>query len=212
MILAFLVGLIVGFLICIPVGPINLWAVNTQVKRNFKSAISIALGASTMDFIYFMIILSGLSLFNFSLQTIHVLKIIGVLILLVFGIKELMTSQVSFNLSEEEKLNAPKATSYFFLGVLIYTSNPTLIASMTAIASLIKSWQLFDSNLTNHILLSSGLALGTLSWFVLLLKVVGKYQNKLSEKFFLRFSQASGAFILIFSLYMAFNVYKEIIV
>lgn len=212
MILAFLIGLIVGFLICIPVGPINMWAVNTQFKRNFRSAISIALGASTMDFIYFMIILSGLSFFNFTPKTIHILKVIGVLILFSFGMKELLTKQVSFTLTDEEKKNAPKAHSYFLLGVLIYTSNPTLIASMTGVASVIKSWNLFEENFVNHFLLSIGLSLGTFTWFYLLLKLVGKHKHKISEKFFVRFSKACGVFILIFSVYMAFNVYKEIIV
>ena len=212
MILAFLIGLIVGFLICIPVGPINMWAVNTQLKRNFKSAISIALGASLMDFIYFMVILSGLSLFNFSLQTIHTLKIIGVIVLFAFGMKEILTKHVSFSLTEDEKKKAPKAHSYFLLGVLIYTSNPTLIASMTGVAAVIKSWKLFDENVTNHFLLSVGLSLGTFAWFYILLKIVGKYQHKITEIFFVGFSKACGIFILLFSLYMAFNVYKEVIV
>jgi hypothetical protein len=53
------------------------------------------------------------------------------------------------------------------------------------------------------------LALGTASWFYLLLKTVQKYQNRIPEKFFMNFSRASGALIVLFSLYMAFNVYKE---
>lgn len=212
MIIALLVGFIVGFLICIPVGPINMWAVSTQLKHNFKSAFSIALGASTMDFVYFMVILSGLSLFNFTPKTIHLLKIVGVVVLFSFGLKEILTKKVSFTISEEEKKKAPKAHSYFLLGVLIYTSNPTLIASMTGVASVIKSWKLFDENLTNHIMLSMGLSFGTMAWFYLLLKIVNKNKHKIPERFFVRFSKACGIFILAFSLYMAFNVYKEVIV
>jgi threonine/homoserine/homoserine lactone efflux protein len=212
MLIAFIIGLIIGFLICIPVGPINMWAVNTQLRRDFKSAISIALGASTMDFVYFMIILSGLSLFHFSPLVIHTLKIIGVIILFVFGAKELLTSSVSFQLTEEEKKKTPNPSSYFLLGVIIYTSNPTLIASMTGVASVIKSWNLFETNIVNHFFLSLGLALGTLSWFFLLLKTVSRYQHKIPEIFYVRFSKACGIFILIFSLYMAFNVYKEVMI
>lgn len=210
--IAFLIGLIVGFLICIPVGPINMWAVNTQLRRNFKSAFSIALGASAMDFVYFMVILSGLSLFNFTPKTIHIFKIIGVVVLFAFGMKELLTKHVSFKLTEEEKKKAPKAHSYFLLGVIIYTSNPTLIASMTGVASVIKSWKLFDESLLNHLMLSIGLSFGTLTWFYILLKIVNKHKHKIPERFFVRFSKACGIFILIFSLYMAFNVYKEVIV
>jgi threonine/homoserine/homoserine lactone efflux protein len=210
--IAFLIGLIVGFLICIPVGPINMWAVNTQLKRNFRSAFSIALGASTMDVVYFMIILSGLSLFNFSIGTIHFLKIIGVFILFGFGMKELLTKKFSFTMTEEEKKNIPNASSYFLLGVILYTSNPTLIASMTGIASVIRSWNLFELNLFNNLALSLGIGCGTLSWFFVLLKTVDKYQHKIPEIFFIRFSKACGLFILIFSLYMASNVYKEMFV
>jgi threonine/homoserine/homoserine lactone efflux protein len=207
---AFIVGFVIGFLICIPVGPINLWSVNTLIKRNFKSAISIAFGASLMDFIYFIIILSGLSLFSFSNRTMSILKVLGVIVLLIFGIKELMTAEFKLDLTEEEKKKAPKATSYFFLGVLIYISNPTLVASMTALAGLIRSWSLFPANLSTHLALSIGLSAGTFSWFVVLLKTVEKYQHKIPEKFFVRFSKACGLFIITFSLYMAFNVYKEL--
>ena len=114
-------------------------------------------------------------------------------------------------MTEEDKLKMPKASSYFLLGVIIYTSNPTLIASMTGVASVIKSWNLFTSNTINHFMLSIGLALGTLSWFYLLLKIVNKYKEQIPEIFFVRFSKACGIFILIFSFYMAYNVYKEII-
>lgn len=211
MILALIVGLIVGFLICIPVGPINMWAVNTQLRHNFKSAMSIALGASLMDFVYFMVILTGLNLFQFTEKTVMGLKILGVLVLFAFGLKELLTQKVSFKLNEVEK-KRPKAHSYFLLGVLIYTSNPTLIASMTGVASVIKSWRLFEGSFINHFMLSIGLSLGTISWFYVLLKTISKHQHKIPEKFFVRFSKASGLFILIFSFYMAYNVYKEFFV
>jgi threonine/homoserine/homoserine lactone efflux protein len=209
MIMALLIGVITGFLICIPVGPINVWVLNTLIKHNFRSAFSIALGGSLMDFVYFMIILTGLSLFNFSPKTVLVLKITGVLFLLVFGIKELLVKKQNFKLDENSEKKVPKAAGFFLMGVVIYSSNPTLIATMSALAAVIKSWNLFSFNFLNYFLLSFGLAIGSSSWFYLLLKIVSKYQNKIPEKFFINFSRACGALIVIFSLYMAFNVYKE---
>jgi threonine/homoserine/homoserine lactone efflux protein len=85
--IAFLIGLIIGFIMCIPVGPINVWVVNTLLKHNFRSAFSIALGGSLMDFSYFMVILTGLSLFTFSPKTSLTLKIVGVLFIFAFGLK-----------------------------------------------------------------------------------------------------------------------------
>jgi threonine/homoserine/homoserine lactone efflux protein len=207
--IALLVGWIVGFLICIPVGPINVWVVNTLIRRNFLSAYSIALGGSLMDFVYFMIILSGLSFFHFTPRTILSLKILGVIFLLGFGLKELFVKKQNFKLDQDDEKKQPRASSFFLLGVLIYSSNPTLIATMSGIAAVIKSWNLFEHSFTNYFGLSLGIAFGSATWFFILLKIVNRYQNKIPERFFINFSRACGLLIVLFGLYMACNVYKE---
>lgn len=209
MIIALVVGLITGFLICIPVGPINVWVVNTLIKHNFKSAFAIAMGGSLMDFVYFMVILSGLSLFHFTPKTSLILKIVGVVFLFVFGFKEFLIKKQTIKIEPELEKKAPTAFGFFLLGMAIYSSNPTLVATMSGLAAIIKSWNLFANDFTRHLALSLGLALGSASWFYLLLKIITKYQNKIPERFFINFSRACGALIVLFSLYMAFNVYKE---
>ena len=143
---ALIIGLFIGFLMCIPVGPINVWVVNTFFKHNFRSAFSIALGGSVMDFTYFMVVLTGLSLFTFSPKMSLTFKVVGVLFLFVFGLKEVLTKKQTFDLDENLIKKIPNASSFFFIGVLIYTSNPTLIATMSALAAVIKSWQVIDFN------------------------------------------------------------------
>lgn len=208
--MALMVGLIVGFLMCIPVGPINVWVVNTLLKHNFRSAFSIALGGAVMDFTYFIIILSGLSLFDFSAKTILILKIIGVLFLLIFGLRELFSKNIVLETNPDEIKKIPHASSFFLVGVLIYTSNPTLIATMTGLAAVIKSWHLFAEGFFNNFMLSLGVAAGSAGWFYFLLKVIQKYQNRIPATFYRHFSRTSGALIVLFSFYMAFNVYKEV--
>ena len=208
--IALLLGLLIGFLMCIPVGPINVWVVNTFFKHNFKSAFSIAIGGSVMDFTYFMVILTGLSLFTFSHAASLTFKIVGVLFLFIFGLKEVLTKKQEFRLDEDLTKKIPKASSFFFIGVLIYTSNPTLIATMSGLAAVIKSWHFFDYNFYNYFSLSLGIAVGSAFWFFLLLKIVEKYQKKIPENFLLNFSRTSGILIILFSLIMAFNVYKEV--
>lgn len=207
---ALALGIVIGFLMCIPVGPINVWVVNTLIKHNFRSAFSIALGGALMDFTYFMVILSGLSFFRFSPTTVLILKIVGVLFLLIFGIKEIFYRPLALNEQEKALKKIPHSSSFFLMGVLIYTSNPTLIATMTGLAAMIKSWGLFHEGLFNHTLLSLGLAGGSTLWFFILLKGVMKYQSRIPEKFFTLFARSSGVFIVLFSLYMAINVYKEL--
>jgi threonine/homoserine/homoserine lactone efflux protein len=208
--IALIIGLAVGFLMCIPVGPINVWVVNTFLKHNFRSAFSIALGGSAMDFTYFMVVLTGLSFFTFSHQTSITLKIVGVLFLFIFGLKELLSKAKLIDENEVADKKKPHASSYFLLGVLIYTSNPTLIATMSGLAAVIKSWHAFSFNFINYFFLSLGVALGSAGWFFFMLKMVERYQNRIPQKFFYYFGRTSGALIIFFSLIMAFNVYKEV--
>lgn len=203
-------GFLIGFLMCIPVGPINVWVVNTLLKHNFRSAFSIAIGGSLMDFVYFMVILTGLSFFTFSHHTSLILKIVGVLFLFLFGLKEIISKEKEMGASNEDDKKNPPASGFFLLGVLIYTSNPTLIATMSGLAAVIKSWHAFDFNFLNYFLLSLGVGIGSASWFYFLLKMVVRYENRIPKKFFHHFSRVSGVLIVIFSLIMAFNVYKEV--
>jgi threonine/homoserine/homoserine lactone efflux protein len=209
MLIAFTVGLFIGFLSCIPIGPVNVWVVNTLIKRDFSSAFSIALGGCLMDFIYFMVVLTGLSFFNFSLKTILIFKIAGVVFLFLFGLKELIVKSRNFNLDEKSETNKTTLIGFFILGIAIYSSNPALIVSMSGMAAAIKSWNLFDNNLRSYFFLSTGFALGSAFWFYLLLKIVKKYENKIPEIFYTNFSRACGVLIVGISLYMAFKVYKD---
>ena len=203
-------GILIGFLMCIPVGPINVWVVNTLLKHNFRSAFAIALGGSIMDFIYFIVVLTGLSFFTFSEKTSLILKIVGVVFLFIFGLKEIISKEKEMEVKDNKHKDKSHVVGFFFLGVLIYTSNPTLIATMTGLASVVKSWNVFEPNYINYLLLSIGVGLGSLAWFYFLLKMVVRYKNRIPKKFFYHFSRASGVLIVIFSLIMAFKVYKEI--
>lgn len=208
MFIALSIGLIIGFLSCIPIGPVNVSVVNTLINRNFNSAYAIALGGCLMDFIYFMIVLTGLSFFQFTPNVILFFKIAGIIFLLLFGIKELIAKSPQLNLKEYKETKASTLIGFFLLGVLIYSSNPALIVSMTGMAAAIKSWNMFDNKLVNYLSLSLGISAGSAFWFYLLLKIVKKYKNKIPEKIFVNFSRISGSLIIIISFYMIFKVYK----
>ena len=140
--MAFIVGFIIGFLMCIPIGPINVWVINTKIKKGSLNAMSIALGGSLMDFIYFFLIMSGLSFIEFNENTIQILKTVGIILIFALGVKELFAKTVdSADFKKEKEFH--KLVGAFFLGVVLYTSNPTLIFSMTALAAFIKSLALY---------------------------------------------------------------------
>jgi threonine/homoserine/homoserine lactone efflux protein len=204
--MAFITGFIIGFLMCIPIGPINVWVINTKIKKGSLNAMCIALGGSLMDFIYFFIIMSGLSFIDFNENTIQILKTVGIILIFVLGIKELFSKTLdSSNLKKEKEIH--KLIGAFFLGVALYTSNPTLIFSMTALAAFIKSLALYPATGLNHFFVASGLAIGSAIWFLFLITFVKKFEEKIKGKYLTYFNKVSGALMVGISLFMGKNLF-----
>ncbi|MGC8990412.1 MAG: LysE family transporter, partial [Verrucomicrobiia bacterium] len=60
---AALTGLISGIVLSVPVGPINLTIMNEGVRRGFRWALLIGMGATTMEVIYCTIAFTGFAAF-----------------------------------------------------------------------------------------------------------------------------------------------------
>ncbi len=208
MITALLTGLVIGFLMCIPIGPINVWVVNTQIKKGPKSALAIAAGGSLMDFTYFFVILSGLSLFTFSDGLTQGLKIIGILIILIMGIKELFFPTAEISAQVDDQAKTKTLVTSFFVGVLLYTSNPGLIVTMTGLGAFIKSLQIFEFNRINIFTVAFGLSLGSFFWFVFLSAIVKRYQEAIRTKYMARLAKISGILMLGLGIYMGFKFFS----
>jgi threonine/homoserine/homoserine lactone efflux protein len=209
----FLVGLVIGFLMCVPVGPINIWVVNTQLKRGFREAFAIALGGSFMDFLYFVALSSGVSLLPIDERAALWLKAGGVLLLLGMGIKELFWAQGAIIQGQDAPgRNAPKTHDpwrFFAFGVVIYASNPTLVATLTGLTAMIRSWDMFAPDLVNHAFLGLGAAAGSALWFLFLLWLVRRYQHLIQGKAMLWASRACGALVVGLALWMGYKLAAE---
>jgi len=207
MLIAFLTGLLLGFVICIPVGPINIYALNTMLKHSMREGLLVALGASILDFFYFFMIWSGLSFVHLGAQSSFKVKVIGLCLLFGYGVFELYkglklkpTDMLQNEPEIKNKWFSHLPSRHFFYlstGALLYISNPTLVATMTALASFIKSLHLFSMNSGNYAAISLGVSFGTFLWFVFFLGTVKKYREFIPPSFYRYLSITSGALVLI---------------
>lgn len=204
-----LTGLLTGFLMCIPVGPINVWVIQTVIKRGKTEAYSLALGGSAMDAVYFYLILSGLSLVSIPPTLTQILKVAGTVLIFILGVLELVRSQQvppessETPLTSKVKINKAKLSGFFLLGVILYTSNPTLVLTMTALAAFIKSLEMFPFTQPNIISLSFGLATGSFLWFFMLTHFTLKFKEVIQKKYLKLFAKISGCLMVALSLMMA---------
>lgn len=207
-----LTGLITGFVMCIPIGPINVWVIQTVIKKGKLEACTLALGGSSMDTLYFYAILSGLSFLTFTPTLVTSLKVLGTLLILTLGVIELFKARAV----QEGDLSTPKKKAnlvglggFFILGVVLYTSNPTLLVTMTALGAFIKSLQLFEFTQPHIISLSLGLGVGSFLWFFFLSLFVQRFEDAIRSKYLKKFTQVSGVLMILFALFMGTKLAKE---
>ncbi len=208
--IAFTVGLITGFFMSIPIGPINVMVINTQIKKNSAHALAIALGGSVMDFFYFFVILSGLSLFSFSQNMKTALQVGAILLIFILGAKEFFFAIGSLPSNLGTQKFSRGRFSAFFWGVVIYVCNPTLIVTITGLGAFIKSLSIFEFSRANVMLVSLGVAFGGFAWFVLLGKIVAHFEGKIRMNYLTRFNKISGLLMVSFAIYMGVRLLSQI--
>src|SRR4051812_13232264 len=84
------IGIISGFLVCIPVGPINITIINEGAKRGFRWALMISIGAMVMDFIYCGFAFAGFSTLLSSRTFRATMELLSFILTLFLGIKYML--------------------------------------------------------------------------------------------------------------------------
>lgn len=86
-------GVVAGFGLAIPIGPMAILLITTTLQRGFKFGAVAGLGMMSVDFIYALVTFAlGKALLTFLSQWGAILSALGALILLLFGVRLLISS------------------------------------------------------------------------------------------------------------------------
>lgn len=127
----FLKGLLIGFSIAAPVGPIGLLCIHRSLNNGFKIGLLTGLGAATADAIYGFIAAFGLTAVStFLISSKSSIQILGGLFLIYLGAKLLFATK-----TKEQKEKAPpgKPVNVYGSTLLLTLTNPTTILSFIAV-------------------------------------------------------------------------------
>lgn len=193
----FIKGLIIGFAIAAPVGPIGLLCIHRSLVNGFKIGLMTGLGAALADGVYGCISAFGLTTVS-TLLTAHQLWIrsIGGLFLIYLGSKLFFKKSSDHVKNNNEKSVWHAFTTTFFLTV----TNPMTILSFVAIfAGLGIGTE--HPNFTNAAMMVFGVMMGSALWWIVLSGVVSCFlHHKINKKTMQLINKFSGAIILLFGL------------
>lgn len=198
----FIKGLIIGFSIAAPVGPIGIYCIRKTLQFGRLSGLASGLGAAVADLIYGIIAVFGLTIIsNFLLDEQFWIRLIGGLFLMYLGVK---TFVYKTKIEKDKKSHHTSLINDFFITFFLTLTNPITILAFIAIFAGIR----VTKGDVNSILLVSGVFLGAAFWFLSLCEFVTLFRKKIEEKMMIWINRGAGLIIFGFgvtALILAFH-------
>jgi L-lysine exporter family protein LysE/ArgO len=208
-VLAALTGFFSGFILSIPVGPINLTIMNEGARRGFYWAFMIGMGATAMEVIYCFIAFTGFATIFTKPYIKAAMELFTFVFMLYLGVKFLMAKSVEkppmhFG-ARAEKFEARigerfHPSSAFMTGLVRVMGNLGVLVFWVIMSANFISRELVENNWNGKLACVGGVALGTGAWFVGLSWAVSLGHGKFSPKTLLRMEHLSGVGMLALAL------------
>jgi threonine/homoserine/homoserine lactone efflux protein len=206
---AIVIGLLSGFFISIPVGPINITIINEGAHRGFRWAALIGLGAIAMDFIYCSIAFAGFSgLFTSKLMRATI-ELLSFLALVYLGVKYLLVKELPVTTKSLERVeHTLHPHTAFMTGFVRVLGNPAVLLFWMTMSATFISHDWIEDNWTSKGACVVGMSIGALSWFFFLSFVVSLRHGRFSTKTLIRMSHISGGVLLIMAVVIGVRLVK----
>ena len=175
-----LIGLGLGFLVALQLGPMSLFLIRSTLRRGWTVGLAVGAGIAVVDALYAAAGATGAAPL-LAIEPLRVaLGLLGALVLIVLGVRTLHGAfRVRHGLEVPADVAGPRRA---FLTALAGTaSNPTTIASWAAIFAATSVAGAAETA-SGAVALVVGVALGSLAWVTLLATVVAVIRRSAGER------------------------------
>ena len=190
----FIKGLIIGFSIAAPVGPIGILCIQRTLSDGNVQGLVTGLGAATADAIYGFIAAFGLTLISdFLVDQSFWFRMIGGLFLCYLGMRTFSKKPSSQSIS---LANSTALSAYSTTFVLTLTNPMTILFFAGIFAGLGVVSE--SAHYASAGLMVIGVFLGSAAWWLILNGITSIFRRKISEGKLARVNKIAGVIILAF--------------
>ena len=199
--IAALTGFISGFILSVPVGPVNLTIVNEGARRGLLWATLIGFGAVFMEVIYCALAFTGFASFFDGKVIKAVMELTSFVFFLYLGIKFLTANTITAVAPMEETLKQKfQPHSAFAIGFVRVMGNPGVFLFWIFLAALFRAHDWVEPTTHGTLSCVAGVAGGTSVWFCGLSYAASRGHGKFTEKTLLRMERISGICLLLMAI------------
>jgi threonine/homoserine/homoserine lactone efflux protein len=208
---AWLAGLVAGFVVCLPIGPVNLTVINTALRKGFLSAFLVGCGAVCADLVYVALALAGHATLPRDPRVLTVLRAVAVVVVGGLGIRNLLLKTEKFEAKSEaaaervdERWHHPRS---FLLGFLLPITNLGLLVLWATIVTALDARELVDmERRASRWFCAAGVGVGALAWFFLAAWVVSRAHKRITPEALAWLARGCGVVFLIFAALLVVNL------
>jgi L-lysine exporter family protein LysE/ArgO len=207
-----LIGLIIGFIAAIPVGPVNVYVISQTMKRDFFHGLMAGVTTAVLDTTYCLIALIGVSQITFNLNKyLSLMKALAafVLLILAFRLARHSRKYKSGQILESKVGGSFSAKS--ILGVVaLYVSNPSLYFFWLGIAGLVTSHSWVMETGVSPFLFALSCGAGGFLWYLIVTRYVATKHHQFSPKTFRRIFEVMSIILFVLALYTLVTIFYKI--
>jgi threonine/homoserine/homoserine lactone efflux protein len=198
LLLAALTGFVSGFILSVPVGPVNLTIVNEGARRGLLWALLIGFGASAMEVIYCALAFTGFASFFTGVVIKAAMELTSFIFFIYLGVRFLNACTVpSIKLVEDKITDKFHPHSAFAIGFVRVMGNPGVFLFWIVLAANFKSRDWVGASVGDVSSCVAGVGAGTSLWFSGLSYGASRGHGKFTEKTLLRLQRGSGIAMLL---------------
>lgn len=187
-------GIIVGFALAAPVGPLGVLCIRRTLAYGSKRGLIVGLGAAVADILYGIIAAFGITLISdFIIKEQQWIRLVGGFFLIILGYYTLRAHP-----SVKKEINGGNGhVRAFFSTFIVALTNPITLFSFAAVFASIGLGEI-KGDYIYGLFLVVGIFIGTMAWFSLLTTIVRFFREKINTNGMSLVNKIAGAILIIF--------------
>jgi threonine/homoserine/homoserine lactone efflux protein len=184
-------GIIIGLMIAMPVGPVNILCIRRTIGAGWRSGVISGVGAAAADMLYGGIAGFSITLvIQFLVREQFWIRLFGGILLVVIGIFYFFKRPVALDARLQDRGSAYSDIRSTFLLTL---TNPTTVLSFLALLAALgmgaqRHWWL-------TVFLVGGIFCGSMMWWIVLSVIVNHFRDRFNDRLLLLMNRFAGVAI-----------------
>lgn len=194
------VGFLVGVLIALPMGPVNLLGLQRAMERGFFGGVAAGLGIMLGDSLIALVAALGVNALTGTIREYRtIIQIVGGLAMMVAGARLYFTLPRFHSIEEAEAASLSDFAWDIPQLFLLTVTNPGAVLGLVAIFGGISSF-VEVASYVDAITMVGAIAGGSLSYWVVVSRLIGGFRHHIDERRMAQINRIAGVALVAFGL------------